>query len=232
MTLVSEIVEQGFRECNMLADGQSPNPTQSNGAVTRLQSLVLSALGNEIGFILEDWNVASSTSILKPSGFTQDAAGYTVKPQSRLMCNLTQATSLTLDPQPQDGQRVSVVDAKNNFSTFNLTLNGNGRLIEGGTSVVLNTDLTRKQWFYRSDRGEWIVISPLSTTSEMPTPEEFDDFWIISLAMRLSPRYGRTMSEESTARLSQQRDQMVAHYLQSRVRDAMQLQQPQEGTKA
>ncbi len=328
MTIVSEIVTQSLRESDIISVGANPTPAEATEAQTRLNSLILSVCGNEIGYILEDWNVsntgtpatgnvtytglptaaqtltigdevytyraaraipfeitiggdatstgantvtaigldsdlvsganalgvvtltalvpgvagnsvtlsetASNTTvsgahmtggtqteaILKPSGFVQDLAGYTVLPQSRLICNLVAATSYELDPQPQDGQRVSIIDAANNFATRPFTLVGNGRLIDGATSVILNTDFSRRQWVYRSDQSNWISIEPLDADAEMPFPEEFDDYFIIMLAMRLNPRYGRQLTQESAMRLSQQRAQLYYRYNQSRLRQA------------
>lgn len=231
MTLVSEIITQSLRESNIIAVGANPTPGEASEALARLQSVVLSVLGNEVGFVLEDWNVTNANAILKPSSFAQDTAGFTVQPQSRLVCNLSVATALNLDPQPQDGQRVSVVDAGLNFNTRNLTLNGNGRLIEGATTKVLATAGTKPQWVYRSDLANWVVLDPLESTTEMPFPEEFDDYFIIMLALRLNPRFGRPLGEESQARLQQQRDQMILRYNQSRLREATQMQAPQSGLK-
>lgn len=231
MTLVSEIITQSLRESNVIAISASPTPDEATEALDRLQSVVLSVLGNEIGYVLEDWNVATATSILKPSGFAAPTSGFTVNPQSRLICNLTEETTLNLDPQPQDGQRLAIVDAKNNFSTFNLILNGNGRLIEGSTSQTISTDLTRKQWVYRSDQSNWVTVDPITSGGEMPFPEEFDDYFIILLAMRLNPRFGRPLTEESALRMKQQHEQLLMRYNQSRIREAKQMQAMQAGAK-
>jgi hypothetical protein len=232
MTLVSSIITQSLRETNIIAVGANPTPGEANEALDRLQSVVLSVLGNEVGYVLEDWNVFADDNILKPSSFVvDDYSDFFVAPQSRLVCNLSADTTLLLDPQPQDGQRISVVDAKLNFATNSLTLDGNGRLIEGATTKVLATNSARKQWIYRADLGNWVVIDPLASNSEMPFPEEFDDYFIIMLACRLNPRFGRPLTEESAARMKQQRDQMVLRYNQSRLREAQQIQAPQAGVK-
>lgn len=229
MTLVASIVQQALRETNIIANAANPNPNEASEAVERLQVLVLSVLGNEAGYVLEDWNVVASNNILKPSSFVQNPTGFYVAPQSRLICNLTAATTLNLDPQPQDGQRFSVIDAALNFATFNLTLNGNGRLIQGATTQTLSTNGFATQWIYRADLANWVVVDPLVESSEMPFPADFDDYFIIMLAMRLNPRYGRELTQESQARLMQQRSQMILRYNQSRLREATQMQTPQAG---
>jgi hypothetical protein len=50
----------------------------------------------------------------------------------------------------------------------------------------------------------------------MPFPDKFDDMFMILLAMRLSPRYGRELSESSVATLKHTRREFIARYLQSR----------------
>lgn len=224
MTLVSDIITQSLRESNLIAVGGNPTPQEATEGLSRLRSIVLSVLGNEVGYILEDWNVANDVAddpvILRPSGFAEASADFVVPAQARLICNLSAATELDLDPQPQDGQRISVVDAGNSFNANPLTLNGNGRLIDGGTSVTLDTDLTRKQWVYRSDHSNWISVDPLDQDDQMPFPEEFDDYFIIMLAARMNPRYGQELTATSAARLQEQREQIIARYNQSRTRQA------------
>lgn len=220
MTLVSDIISQSLRESNLIAVGADATPAEAAEALTRLSSIVLSVLGSEIGYVLEDWNVTNATTILRPSGFVANTASFVIPAQARLIANLSVATALNLDPQPQDGQRVSVVDAANNFATRNFTLNGNGRLIDGATSAVLATNLSRKQWVYRADQANWISVEPLSADDQMPFPEEFDDYFIIMLAARMNPRYGKPLTQESALRLEQQRNQLFYRYNQSRVRQA------------
>lgn len=226
MTQISEIIRQALRETNVVAITQDSNPTETAEGLARLQALVLSTLGNEVGYIMEDWNVVSAASLTKPSGVpltAAQAAAFAVPPNARLVCGLTGATTVLLDPQPQDGQRFSVVDADDGFASNNLTINPNGRKIEASTSnLVISTDGTAKQWLYRADSANWSVIDPLETDAEFPFPSDFDDYFIIMLAMRLNPRYGRELTKESAARMEQQRAQFIRRYSQTRLRDPFQ----------
>jgi len=221
MTLVSEIISGGYRESNTLAINQTIEPEQTVEALALLQTLVLSAVGGELGYIMEDWNI-SSAAYVRPNGIAIPAsqvASFTVKPNSRLICKLTAPLTLLLDPMPQDGQRVSVVDAGSNFATYNLTINPNGHKIEGTTAnEVLSANDTAKQWIYRSDTGDWVLLDTLTDASEMPFPKDFDDYFKILLAMRINPRYGKTLDAQSKGRLDQQALQFVNRYTQSRLR--------------
>ena len=221
MTLVSSIIRSAYRESNTVASTQANTPEEIAEALERLQAVVLSAVGAEAGYIMEDWNI-TDTAYTRPSGVpvaTSAMSGFSVRPNSRLICNLAAALTLKLDPQPQDGQRFSAVDAKSNFATYNLTLNPNGRKIEGSAAnLVLSADNTAKQWLYRSDLADWVILAPLTADLQMPFPEDFDDYFIIMLAGRLNPRFGQQLSAESTARLQQQQLQFVNRYTQSRLR--------------
>jgi hypothetical protein len=223
MTQVSEIIRQALRETNVVAITQDSSPSETAEGLARLQALVLSSLGNEVGYIMEDWNIKSASNITKPSGVPLTAAqatAFTVPPNARLVTALTAATAVLLDPQPQDGQRFSVVDAIKGLATYNLTVNPNGRKIEGNTTnKIMSTADAATQWLYRADAADWKVIDPLVTDAEFPFPPDFDDYFIIMLAMRLNPRYGRALSKESGARMEQQRAQFVKRYSQTRLRD-------------
>jgi hypothetical protein len=74
MTLVSSIIVQALRETNIIAVGANPTPGEAAEALDRLQSVVLSVLGNEVGYVLEDWNVTNATAI--PQAFQLRAGSY------------------------------------------------------------------------------------------------------------------------------------------------------------
>jgi hypothetical protein len=219
MTKAADIITDAMRETNLIAITAQPSPGEQAEALRRLQALVLSTLGNDVGYIMEDWNVGSA-SVTRPNGVPLPSIDdFTVRPNSRLIMTLSQPTTFKLDPLPQDGQRFSVVDANGTFDTNKLTLDPNGRKINGQTGpIVVEQAGVSLQWFYRSDVASWVLIAPLTPETEMPFPEDFDDFFIIGLAFRLNPRHGVALSAESKARLDQQHQQFIERYTQSRLR--------------
>lgn len=221
MTLVSAIIRAGFRESNTIATAQIIQADETAEALKLLQGVILSSVGAEIGYIMEDWNI-SDTSYIRPSGVPIPAskiAAFTIKPNSRLICNLSAPLTLKLDPLPQDGERFSAVDAKANFAVDPLTLNPNGRKIQGTTAnLVLNVSSTTKQWIYRSDLADWVTLDALAETDQMPFPSDFDDYFAILLAMRINPRYGKQLDQQSQTRFQQQETQFINRYTQSRLR--------------
>jgi hypothetical protein len=214
-SIVSDIITDAYRESNLIAISASPTSPQATEALRRLETLIFSTFGNEVGYDFEDWTVVSATDIRKPSGVAltaAEAAAWVLNPQGRLQCNLSADTTIKLDPYPTDGQRFKVIDVLGNFATNNLTLDGNGRSISGAATLVLSTDNVRKEFFYRADLGEWVEISDLELTDPMPFPPDFDDFFTTSLAMRLNPRYGREIPEEAMQRYLMQRNQLIIRY--------------------
>jgi hypothetical protein len=80
---------------------------------------------------------------------------------------------------------------------------------------VLNVNGTNREWIYRADLGAWLKISSLIATDENPFPPAFDMMFSILLAMRLNPRYGRTLDDQSAAMLKENRREFIARYVQS-----------------
>jgi hypothetical protein len=192
MTLVSQIITDAYRETNLVPLGATISSNMQTEALNRLNSLVMSVVGNEVADGLSELAIGGD---FDQTEFATTEVG--IPDNVRVMLNLSSATSLDLDPMPFDGQRLAVVDVSGTLGTYNLTLSGNGRNIEGASSLTLNTNSLTRQWLYRSDTGNWAKLTDLITSDQLPFPEEFDDFFIISLAARLNPRYGQTLDPAS-----------------------------------
>jgi hypothetical protein len=207
MTLVSSIITDAYRETNIVALAGGQSTAQTTEALNRLNPLILSTVGNEAGDDLKELSIGGE---FDDTMFTTQWVPDNV----RLMLNLSAARTLSLDPYPRNGQRVAIVDIGSNLGTYNLTLDPNGRLIEGASTLVLATDDLVRQWMYRSDTGNWARIATLTTADQMPFPSEFDDYFVTMLAMRLSPRYGQEMPTESLRALSRSRNLLRARFNQ------------------
>lgn len=215
MTTVAEIVENAFRESAMLNELQSATPTQTNQARDRLQAVVSSAYGFEVGEPLTDWpigleGVAQPTEVCWVQHFWERP-----RINVRLIAASDDAQTVYLPAKPYDGSRVALIDPASRLAAAPITLDGNGRTIEGAQTFVANTDALTKIWFYRADLGNWLPITPLVLNAEFPFPPEFDDYFITRLAMRLNPRYGRSMTQESLAELDRTLGMLRARYHQS-----------------
>lgn len=218
MTLIRTIISDALREGGILALGDTPEAASEDEGLRRLNSMIRSLFGKELGEKFASYSYGSNgvTTVEGQAADVKTLLDVSYLPSnSRLFLNLSNSATVYLDPNPQDGARLSVVDASRNFGTYNLTLNGNGRRIENSPTIVLNTDGTTSEWFYRSDLGSWYKSIDLSLNDPSPFPVEFDDLLIILLAMRLNPRYGQQTGADSQAMLGRFRSQFRARYSQT-----------------
>jgi hypothetical protein len=205
MTLVSDIIQQAYRESNLIPLGASPSSAQSTEALNRLNPLIMASIGTAAGDEFQDINYGGDYD-------QSDVIDEWVPDNARLLLNLTAAVTLQLDPEPYEGQRLAIADVGSNLATYNLILDGNGRNVEGAATLTLSTDDLTRQWMYRGDTGNWVRIAPLETSDEMPFPVDFDDFFVITLAARINPRYGQELSAESIDALRGARSRLRARY--------------------
>jgi hypothetical protein len=205
MTLASSIIADAYRESNLIPMGNVPNANQITEALGRLNTLFASTIGNEAGDAFEDINIGGTYS-------DEWETTYFVPSNVRMVFNLSSSKTLCLHPRPFEGQRLSFVDAAGNLATYPVTIKGNGRKIEGATTLTLNTNSDTRQWFYRADLGSWVKITSLLSSDDIPFPSEFDDYFITMLALRLNPRYGQNIAPETGKALERARGQLRARY--------------------
>lgn len=220
MTTVASIINSAFRETNLIPISVLPTQPQLDEAFALLSTIVAGVLGNEAGENLNPMPLGQN-AINSPKGYpwwsNQLPGNLFIPVNTRLMCNLTGPGTVNLSPAPHDGARMGIVDVSNNFATYPLTVLGNGRNIEGATFMVYNVNGTIRQWLYREDQGNWVTVLPLDATGSMPWPSEFDDIFIIMLAMRLNPRNGASMNPASIEALKSGMTKFSARYGQSTI---------------
>lgn len=217
MTTVSQIITDAYRESNINAIGVSPSALQVDESLRLLNRLIASSYGNDSGENLKPLGIGNN-GIVAPPGFPYYIQGFNgqwiIPPNYRVFLNLTASQTIYLSPQPMDGQRFAYVDKSSNLSTYPLTIIANGRTIGGLASTVINTNGANAEYTYRDDIGDWAIVSPLSINDEMPFPMDFDDYWVIGLAMRLNPRNGPTLDPQSQAVYRMVKNDFVARYRQ------------------
>lgn len=209
MTTASSIITAAFRESNLIAAVASPTTTQQNEALDRLNAILASVFGFEVGEELYDLNIGGTYD-------QSSACSSWVPDNARLVLNLSGATTLKLSPEPYPGQRLAMVDAGNNLAANNFTFNGNGRTIEGSSTLTLSTSGMNRQWFYRGETGNWVKCADLALTDLSPFPEEFDDYFITRVASRLNPRYAQQITPETAAALKRSETQIQTRYRRPR----------------
>lgn len=212
---VSDIIRDAYRDANLIALGQVPTDDEKTEALTLLNRFIRSIFGNEAGDKLSSVAIGSNNILTPSSVAVSDFTGTSYVPVNvRVMANLVAATTLNLHPCPNDGARFAVVDVSNNLNTNTLTVFGNGRRIDGATSLTLNTAGLKKEWFYREDLGQWTTITDVVLTDVFPFPQEFEDYFIFALATRLNPRSGAVMDPQSIQNYRRQRNIFRSRYTQ------------------
>lgn len=216
MTSVSTIIGDALRESNLIGINATPTDGELTEGLRRLNAIINSLFGYEVGENLKDYPLGT---IGQASNWVDYPGPYDrsyVTPNSRMIPNISQAMTVYLPRNPSDGCRIGIVDPLNTLSTYNVTLDGNGRSIVGAPTLVLSTDGLTRTWMYRADLGEWVVLSALTdvTTDELPFPDEFDDYFVTQLAIRTNSKYGRGLADSTLATQQRLQKQLRARYSQ------------------
>lgn len=216
MTVTLAIITGAYRESNILGIGVAPNVDQTNEALERLQSLVASVFGKDVGENLSDWPVGvDNVNTNWPDGYPCWTINEWSYPRQnvRLLLNASMAQNIWLPKSPDNGARIRIVVVSQDLNTYPVTIHGNGRLVEGGDTLLLSDTATAPRvLFYDAERADWVRVEPITEDGQFPFPLEFDDYFITRLAMRINPRYGRALMAESGQRLSEMMQQIKARY--------------------
>ena len=218
MTTARDIITDALREGGILALGETPEADASSEGLKRLNVLIRSLIGFEIGENLTPVSFGTN-GIATPEGLAADQSSRILSSylpsNTVLYVNQSSSNTINLDPNPQDGARVSIIDSSGNFATYNFIVDANGRKIENAASVTLNTSSSATEWFYRADTGNWFKVTDLTENDLIPFPTEFEDLLTTSLAFRLNPRYGQQSPGEMVASMTRAKTMFKARYSQN-----------------
>lgn len=216
MTQISSILVDAYREANIFPLRKALDTEQIVEALRLYNGNIRAIYGDEAGEKLIDWPLGTYNYESPNYGppYTEYAVDHPTI-NRRLLVTNTEAKTVYLTPFPQDGARMGIADPFSRLSTVPVMIDANGRTIEGNSTLLLDQDGTFREWFYRADLGQWVRITSLLESDENPFPDDFDNFFIIGLAMRLNPRYGRQMDPQSATVFKAERTKFIARYLQS-----------------
>jgi hypothetical protein len=217
MTTLQSIIAQGYRELNLTAVGKAPSASQEAEGLLLLLNIIETTITGDSGEVMSDWPLGNfdRQDIDRLPFIERDFANPGIN--RRLIAVQDAAMTVYLPPRPSDGSLIAIVDPFLRLAAVPVTLEGNGRTIEGVSSIIANTNGLNRIWFYRADLGNWQRLTDLAINDEMPFPKKYDFYFSIMLAMRLAGRTGRRVSEVTAAAFSKLREQFVAQYLQSEV---------------
>jgi hypothetical protein len=206
--LAQEAVERAYREAAIKTiNSPAFTPAELDEGLSRLNGFLMSLFGAEIGENLSEWAVptvqitaplnADPVALPFPSNQsdydqtfpigerTPASTAYVSQPpqNSRVLWRGGSAGTVYLPSNPSDGARMAFVSVA---SPANLTIDGNGRLVDGASTMVLLPGFDPLTLFYRSDLADWRPIQPLTLTDPLPLPPEFDDLLVAGTAIRLT----------------------------------------------
>lgn len=191
MATVLDIVRGGYRESNLVAISETPSGSQGEEGLVHFNRILASVFGAEVGENLLSVNLGPESAV------TILGAEKLIPSNSRLFCNLGAPETIYLPKNPEDGARFSIIDVAQNFATRPLTIDGNGRRIEGLTSKTFNVNGDKYSYLYRADEANWMLVSPLDLPDLFPLAPEFEDFFVTALAIRLNPKYIQSTASET-----------------------------------
>lgn len=220
MTTIRQLIVDAYREGGIVQIETEPSAGQMDEGLRRMQSFVSSLVGNELGTPLTDLYYGKSVNGNSDQWYydkSGDISSRFVPANVRLNIYNTSNASVYLEPNPQEGARFAISDADGTLSTHSLTVEGNGKRINGASSLILNTNNEIREWFYRADLNQWVEITPLTLNSQSPFPVEFDELLSIGLAFRLNPRYRTSAAPESVQFFNRAKSQFRSRYSQTSV---------------
>lgn len=237
MTIAADIIQAGFREGNLIPAGKQATTPENVEALAVLNRYVGSIFGYEMGENLRDWPVPpNQITAPTPTTFPQsplvglgidgnagpsgaDCFQWKRPPKnSRLVFGSVECT-VWFPSNPMDGSRMALIQGSGagdqGADGAVITLDGNGRFIEGQATLTFTAPVTKRAWLYRADLGQWIACVDLELTDEMPFPADLDDFFICALSMRLAPRYGKVTAAETAKTAIDTMKRLKARYRQA-----------------
>jgi hypothetical protein len=208
MTTAASLVKDAYREGNLIPVGSTPTTDEQIEALERLNRYVQGVFGYEMGEPLVDWDVPDPQRTAPvaadfpqaPIPHDMPSGVYPYPPKNRRIVFGSVAQTVYFPEAPLDGSRMALVQGSGVDGTpgSTVTLDGNGRTIEGSNTKAYTAPVTARQWLYRADLADWQAVVDMTLTNECPFPPELDDLWICMLAMRLAPRYGKTTAPETS----------------------------------
>jgi|SRR6056297_151480 len=235
MTTASDIITRAYRDPNIIALGKTPTAAEVTEALPLLNSIIQNVFGRVVGEFVEDWPIG--TFFTAPDGAQYPFGPLDDRPSkqtwqypvqnSNVLVRLTTASTIYFEPYPDDGAQMVIVDNGNDWVSNPLTIDFNGRsaiVTNAGTVAATTYTISEAptapiKFVYRADLSQWRIIPTLDFTGTgaevMPLPDEYDDWFSISLAARLCPRFSKQMPEMLMAVAMEQEKQMKTRYRQT-----------------
>lgn len=229
MTQVQTLVTGAFREGNLIPVGKTPSTAELAEGLDLFNRLMLATFGFTVGVRLRDWRIkeqqrtgsVSRDYPLLPGSTASFVPTYPLYPpqNSRIVWDGSPA-HIYFPERPDDGAVMAITAGSGAAASGDqgeLTIDGNGLIIDDTETITYDSlaMITPKKWFYRADLGTWLTAEALALDDDCLFPEELDDYWICSVAIRLAPRYGKEIGAGTLDRIKTMRTLLHSRYFQS-----------------
>jgi hypothetical protein len=214
MTTATDLILQAYRDCNIVPVGLPLTDRQAAEGLLLLNQVVLGLCNSDAGVLYRDVDVP------RPERHHWSDGHLVRRRRSGRNIRLVLASAdgvarkVTLSAHPDNGAFLTVADPLVSLASTPLTISANGRAIAGQAEITLTDATDPPVWLYRADLANWLPVTPLELTDQFPFTRDFDPYYVILLAMRLNPRYGRSLDPQSQTTLNQYRQNFVNAHLQ------------------
>lgn len=193
---VAQLLEQAARQLGELQANQSLDTDTLDNVLWPIARDFLNGLAGHVtgtNLVMYEQSVAGATTL---------AAGNV-----RLSCTAT--CTVTMPAAPKDGWRVSAAYVA---SGQTLTIAGNGKKLNGGTSNVTVAAAATDEFFYRADLSDWIDPRVTANSDNAPYPDELLGGIAAMLAIEIQPALGLAIKLDTRLRAAACEKAMVERY--------------------
>jgi hypothetical protein len=197
--LVRDMIARALRLNGLIGAGDDPDADTAADALIAANAMKAAWFGTLIGGRLTEQTASGAVGQAENGGeYAIPAAAFT----------------LTAPGTPKSGSRFGAVDATLDFATHNLTVNPNGRQIEGATaSLVISVNGDNRRWWYRGDTGNWVREAPWASASALiEFPDALTAYFPYMLALVIAPEFNTELRQDILAAASEGRQALARTY--------------------
>jgi len=181
---VNAVITRALQMHGQIAQGVSPDAGLAGDMLVALNTIKRAMFGTLIGPRLSPIGLSGTSGQAENGGEYQIPGGA--------------AFTLTAPLNPRSGARFAVVDAGLSWGSFPLTVNPNGRLINGAAAnITIGVSGQNTRWWFRGDTGAWIAEADFaSLTSTIEFPDVLIAYLPSMLAVAIAPDFDLDVAPE------------------------------------
>jgi hypothetical protein len=199
MATAQETIQTGLEALKVVGFGQSPMPAQAQYCLKALNNYIRQLTGYGASLPLQE---------VRSSGSYQVRREY---PAVRVLMQSGGTVTLP-EERMADGARIEVVDASGNAAASNITIAGNGWLIDGLNTLTITEDSGSALIMFRADLGMWKELGTLALSDPLPFPADFDEAIALNAAKRYH-RFGQRLSADAEEQAKEGARRLYARYV-------------------